>query len=395
MHMGHLRSTFIGEALACMLEYSGVVLQKRIHDVNHLEIKGKSSDDPIRKTLDLLREMGSTTVSNGDEAVYLTTLRHALYTEKADGILYVTDVGQRDYIGMCISAAKRAGWLTEDHSEYLLSHVGFGHVQFDDLKRLRTLSTKVDNLVGLLDEAKSCCKALLVGQGMADGWTAEDLDHAAEALGYGVVKYVYLKNNRLANYTFDFDQMLNKEAEELVLKNDDERELGLHLLRFTEVLKEVCTILAPHVLCEYLYVLCVKFNNLNVCEVGGSSDETSRLLLCEAAEVVVRKCFDLLGIAPINLLEHFHMDGAKDVITPLRSDDTLSLVDGSKLVDPTPYRRLVGSLQYLAITRPDVSFTRGSPLTLTAFSDSDWGGIKDGGRSTTAYVLYLGPNIIS
>ncbi|GJS38530.1 retrovirus-related pol polyprotein from transposon TNT 1-94 [Tanacetum coccineum] len=37
----------------------------------------------------------------------------------------------------------------------------------------------------------------------------------------------------------------------------------------------------------------------------------------------------------------------------------------------------------------------GSPLTLTGFSDSDWGGIKDGGRSTTAYLLYLGPNIIS
>nr|GEW68409.1 aminoacyl-tRNA synthetase, class 1a, anticodon-binding [Tanacetum cinerariifolium] len=67
------------------------------------------------------------------------------------------------------------------------------------------------------------------------------------------------------------------------------------------VLGEVCTILAPHILCEYLYVLCVKFNNLNVCQVGGSGEETSRLSLCEPAEVVVRKCFDLLGIAPISL----------------------------------------------------------------------------------------------
>ncbi|PWA88622.1 Aminoacyl-tRNA synthetase, class 1a, anticodon-binding [Artemisia annua] len=334
MHMGHLRSTFIREALARMLEYSGVVvLQRGIRDGDHLEIKGKSSDDPIKKTLDLLRETHLATFSDGDEAVffegrklplvYLTALWHALHTEKADGILYVTDVGQRDYIGTCISAAKHAGWLTEDHSESLLSHVGFGLVQFDDFKRFQTLTTQVDNL---LDEAKSRCKALLAGQ---DEWTAEDLDHAAEALGYGVVKYADLKNNRLANYTFDIDQALNKEgntavyiqftharicsiirdsskdikklkAEEFVLKNDDERELGLHLLRFTEVLREVCTILAPHILCEYLYILCVKFNNLNVCEVGGSSDETSRLFLCEAAEMVVRKCFDLLGIAPIS-----------------------------------------------------------------------------------------------
>ena len=35
-------------------------------------------------------------------------------------------------------------------------------------------------------------------------------------------------------------------------------------------------------------------------QVGGSSDEASRLLLCEAAEVVVRKCFDLLGIALVS-----------------------------------------------------------------------------------------------
>ncbi|GJT46875.1 zinc finger BED domain-containing protein DAYSLEEPER-like protein [Tanacetum coccineum] len=98
----------------------------------------------------------------------------------------------------------------------------------------------------------------------------------------------------------------------------------------------------------------------------------------------------------------------------------------------TPSRSIVGSLQYLAITRPDVSFAvnklsqfmhaptqlhlqalkrvlrylkgtihhglflnRKSAITLTAFSNSNWGGIKDNGRSTTAYILYLGSNIIS
>ncbi|GJT46879.1 retrovirus-related pol polyprotein from transposon RE2 [Tanacetum coccineum] len=34
-------------------------------------------------------------------------------------------------------------------------------------------------------------------------------------------------------------------------------------------------------------------------------------------------------------------------------------------------------------------------ITLTAFSDSNWDGIKDNGHSTTAYILYLGSNIIS
>ncbi|KAK9074377.1 hypothetical protein SSX86_006975 [Deinandra increscens subsp. villosa] len=133
-----------------------------------------------------------------------------------------------------------------------------------------------------------------------------------------------------------------------------------------------------------------------------------------------------------DLLERHHMDGAKPVLTPLCSSQALTLDDGSATVDSTPYRQLVGSLQYLAFTRPDISFAvnrlsqfmhrstqlhwsalkrllrylkgtvyhglflkKHSSLDLTAFSDSDWGGVNTTGRSTTAYVLYLGGNIIS
>lgn len=38
---------------------------------------------------------------------------------------------------------------------------------------------------------------------------------------------------------------------------------------------------------------------------------------------------------------------------------------------------------------------KSSPLRLTAFSDADWGGNSDDKSSTTAYILYLGSNIIS
>lgn len=126
------------------------------------------------------------------------------------------------------------------------------------------------------------------------------------------------------------------------------------------------------------------------------------------------------------------MDGAKDVTTQLSATEPLSLNDQSPTVDATPYRKLVDSLQYLAFTRPDISFAinklsqfmhnprhthwqalkrvlrylkgtiyhglvlnRNSSITLSVFSDSDWGGVHSAGRSTTTYLLYLGTNIVS
>ncbi|GJT93199.1 retrovirus-related pol polyprotein from transposon TNT 1-94 [Tanacetum coccineum] len=102
-----------------------------------------------------------------------------------------------------------------------------------------------------------------------------------------------------------------------------------------------------------------------------------------------------------DLLSRFNMAGAKEVSTPLSSTETLLLNDGSHTVDSSSYRSIVGSLQYLAITRPDVSFAVNklsqfmhapTQLHLQALKR---GGIKDNGRSTTAYILYLGSNIIS
>lgn len=50
------------------------------------------------------------------------------------------------------------------------------------------------------------------------------------------------------------------------------------------------------------------------------------------------------------------MSEAKGVATPLSSSDLLYLNDQSGAADATNFRRIVGSLQYLQIIRPDVSF---------------------------------------
>lgn len=274
----------------------------------------------------------------------LTALWYRLNVEKADWIIYVTDVGQKPHFDKIFSAARQAGWLPDDEEKYpRTSHVQFGVVVGDDRKKFRTRAGEVVRLSDLLDEAKSRSKAALVERGKAAEWTVQELDATAEAVGYGAVKYADLKNNRLTDYTFSFNQMLNdkgntavyllyaharicsiirnsrKDMDQLkkngaiVLACEEERALGLQLLQFAETVEEACASLLPNVLCAYLYQLSEYFTSFYTkCQVVLKQDEIvkagetekateiSRLLLCEATSVVMKKCFELLGIEPVD-----------------------------------------------------------------------------------------------
>ncbi|KAL2629398.1 hypothetical protein R1flu_014084 [Riccia fluitans] len=260
----------------------------------------------------------------------LTAFWYRVNVEKAELIVYVTDVGQAQHFDMVFKALKLAGWLPSEDQIPKSKHVGFGLVLGADGKRFRTRSSEVVRLVDLLDEAKTRSKDELISRGKDKEWSEEEVEAAAEALGYGAVKYADLKNNRLTNYTFDFDQMLDirgntavyllyaharicsilrnskKDIEELKkvnsiqLAHPSERVLGLHLVRFAEVVEESVTNLLPNTLCEYLYSLAGLFTDFYTnCKVIDSDEETSRLLLCEATAVVMRECFKLLGITPL------------------------------------------------------------------------------------------------
>ena len=123
---------------------------------------------------------------------------------------------------------------------------------------------------------------------------------------------------------------------------------------------------------------------------------------------------------------------AKPVATPLPSSPKLTLNSGSPLSNPAEYRSVVVSLQYLALTRPDVSYAvnrlsqfmhrptvdhwnavkrvlrylsgtlthgillrkQSAPL-LHAFSDADWSGDSDDYVSTNGYIVYLGSQPLS
>jgi histone deacetylase 1/2 len=135
-----------------------------------------------------------------------------------------------------------------------------------------------------------------------------------------------------------------------------------------------------------------------------------------------------------DLLHCAGMLKCKHATTPMSAIDRLSVLDGDllSLDDATEYRSLVGGLQYLTITRPDVSYAVNhvcqflhaprtshwsvvkrilcyvcftasyglllQPATssaLSAFSDVDWAGCPNDRRSTGGYAVFFGPNLIA
>ncbi|XP_021802355.1 uncharacterized protein LOC110746443 [Prunus avium] len=58
----------------------------------------------------------------------------------------------------------------------------------------------------------------------------------------------------------------------------------------------------------------------------------------------------------VDFLKRINLLDCKPVSTPMASKGTLSRTDGTKLADPTLYRHIVGALQYLTMTRRDISF---------------------------------------
>ena len=56
------------------------------------------------------------------------------------------------------------------------------------------------------------------------------------------------------------------------------------------------------------------------------------------------------------ILARADMSSCKATSTPVDAKSKLSVVSGKHVTDPTSYRRFAGALQYLTITRPDLSY---------------------------------------
>eukprot|EP01080_Neovahlkampfia_damariscottae_P002982 gene2982-4992_t len=258
----------------------------------------------------------------------LATLKHRIFKEKANWLIYVVDKGQQLHFDLVFRAGKLMEWVNYNHK---INHVPFGVVLGEDGKKFKTRSGESVKLNDLLEESKRKAIETLKGRDNNFERNEKDFKKDASVIAISAIKYADLKNNLKNNYTFSYNKMLDYrgntavyliyayarlcsilrkssfnedfKTESINITHQSEKNLIIHILKFGETIENVLTKLQPHLLCEYLYELSLLFTSFHRdCRVIGDKNESSRLRICYVTKITMKKCFDLLGMETLEKL---------------------------------------------------------------------------------------------
>jgi len=285
--------------------------------------------------LTLVKSDGGYTYDTSDSAC----IKQRIFEEKADWLVYVTDAGQAEHFKVIFGVARRAKWYVPELIR--VDHVPFGVVLGEDKKKFKTRSGDTIRLLDLLDEGVHRAEVKLKEKGRDKELTREELHAASTSVAYGCIKYADLSHNRMMDYVFSFDKMLddkgntavyllyaltrirsiirtskvsNEElnnfakSNKIALDHPAELKLGKLLTRFPEILTKILDDLLMHSLCEYLYELACKLTDFyEACycvEKDKATGEVikvhmNRLLLLKATSLVFLQGFNILGLEPL------------------------------------------------------------------------------------------------
>jgi arginyl-tRNA synthetase len=130
----------------------------------------------------------------------LTALWYRLTILGMDRVYYVVDSGQSTHFMQLFHVAKNMGWLAE--GKYV-EHINFGVICGEDNKRIRSRNGDTLKLVDLLDYSLVETERVIKERG-------KPFDpKVVELLAYGSIKYADLSVNRISDYIFSFERMLN------------------------------------------------------------------------------------------------------------------------------------------------------------------------------------------
>jgi len=211
-------------------------------------------------------------------------------------------------------------------------HIPFGLVSYKtESGEAAVLSTRKGNVVFLEDVLKNAVEKTreIMKEKNPD---MPDLDEIAKTVGIGAVIFQELSNNRIKDYEFDWERVLNFDGETgpyvqytharacSVLRNADESDLAAikageldytylesdsayalikFLYRVPEVVKDAADRYEPSILTRHLIDTAQAFNKFYHDEhilTDNKDERTARLALVAVSKTVIANCLALLGI---------------------------------------------------------------------------------------------------
>lgn len=265
--------------------------------------------------------------SNGSSTYLTRDIATAMYRKKTYDFyknVYVVASQQKLHFEQLRAVLKKMGFDWWKDCE----HVSFGMVSMKD-GSMKTREGKVIFLEDVLNRAIDKTKSIIEERNP----NLEHKEEVAKQVGVGAVIFQDLFNNRIKDYTFDWDQVLNFDGEtgpytqytfarscsildkgEFELKDnskfdllvdDTEIDIVKHLSKFEEVLLNATEKYEPSFLTRYTVELAKLFNKFYAnCPINTAEDELKyqRLYLTYSVNKCLKLSLRLLGIeAPVRM----------------------------------------------------------------------------------------------
>lgn len=232
--------------------------------------------------------------------------------------IYVVATQQNLHFKQLKSLIKKLGYDWADDIE----HVSFGMVSLAD----GTLSTRKGQVVFLEDVLKkSISKTLeIIEKRNPD---LNNKKEVASQIGVGAIKFQELFNNRIKDYVFDWDEVLNFDGETgpyvqytharanslinkygkevchdvdySILSTDAEKELIMNLYKVPEIIVQAMDKLEPSLITRHVVEIAKSFNkfynNTRIMN-SGEEEQKARIALVKSSQIVIKNLLNLLGI---------------------------------------------------------------------------------------------------
>lgn len=301
---------------------------KMMKQVEKMEKLGILKDSEGAKIVDLekynlppaliLKSDGSTIYITRDIAA--AEYRHETYHPEKN--IYVVATEQNLHFKQLKAVLKEMQYDWYDE----ITHVAFGMINLADGK-LSTRQGRVVYLIDVLNKAIEKIMEILNEREETSGVKIANKEELAKQVGIGAIKFQELFNQRIKDYTFDWDKTLsfegesgpyvqyaharicsllekggfdiNKEVDSSLLNNEMEINILRNLYKFTEVVEDAKEKYEPFFISRYVVELAKDFNkyyNQVTINVEDEKLKNTRLMLCYSVKNVISEGLRLLGI---------------------------------------------------------------------------------------------------